>query len=81
MTTHRWLAYYLPDGAAVTECRERGQARAFLELRASEGCKVVGIFKNADKASAAVRPAPSQEEQAEVLVGGLVASLALKVGT
>ncbi len=78
MTTHRWLAYYLPDGAGVTECRERHQARAFLLARAAEGCRVVGIFKTADEASAAVRPVPTQEEQAEVLVGGLVASLALK---
>lgn len=75
MTTHRWLAYYLPDGAAVTECRERSQARAFLQVRASEGCKVVGIFKTADEASAAVRPVPSQEEQSAEIVAGLAASI------
>lgn len=74
---HRWLAYVRPDGRTEVECRDRSQIPDIIAARSRQGCKIVGIFKTDLEATAALRPAPSQEEQAEVLVGGLAASVAL----
>lgn len=69
---HRWLAYVRPDGQPAVECRGRHQIARYLELRRKEGCRIVGIFQTAD---AALRPAPTQEEQSAEIVAGLTASL------
>lgn len=73
----RWLAILRPDGHGEVFCCEPRQVSDWCKLLTKRGCKVVGVFKTSGEASEALKPAPTQEEQAEVLVGGLAASLVL----
>jgi hypothetical protein len=75
----RWIAAVSKTGDRYARAWDKSRADA-LCFCANEGDRFVGLFATKALADEALRPAPSQEEQSEVLIGGLVASVALVKG-